>query len=1119
MEERKLYNLTQNFVLQLDAQTNIVRVMPDDAKPFGSSVNDLIKKSLIDILSQADRILFNETLNKIIPNKKTYLEYLIENKKGKKIWYKLSIICKTDSNEKKYFIHFDDINDLKKQLLKSEKTIEEINKTYALNSQVINSTQAIILVLNPDKTIKSASKGVQSILGYSSKELLGKNWFSIVISIGRLSEAEVGYNKFINSKQRNKVITVPAICKDGSQKVIAWRTNKIIANGNVIGIVAIGKDVTDFTNKVNLLQESETRFRTLAQLVQIPLSFISLDGKINFVNKAYTKEYGFRLSEIPDVETLLNLCYKNKPEIEKRKAIRDWYLELKSISKEKKIISRRSLIYTKKGDAKIVEYSAVLNDDYIYYSYLDITAQTEKEDLLLKSRETFKRIAENTPVAIAGFDTTSFKVVFSNKQFKVVLGYSQADINRMDDWGDIIIYDNEKEKVASLNIWQDAKNELLTNSSSVIKSLERKILCKNGIIKHFEIAITYDNNTIYALFYDITERKIAEIKLKKSETQFRNLAEQMLFPVSLIDFNGNFIFLNKAFSTKFGYSINHFPDIKSMLNSTSLKPKLKKIGITNWANEIKSLFNTKSTITKFIEIETKFGEIKQVEYSASLCDDFVFYVYSDITEQKKAEKNLKDSETRFRNIVENLPIPLVSLNPITGYLFSNKKHKSLIGYNNVSTNKSVTNLSKFSINDLVDKNSKKHFKQLLDRVRKNDEQTAIIEPNYEVQIICNDKQKRTFEVTESIFGNTIYTLFHDITEKLKANELLKESEQKFKALAEHMPIAIGGYDSNSNVIFLNNHFTLVTGYTATDVPTVKEWYKKTQPVISKRQAFYEHWMKTVEDFRAKKIKIKPEIKATSRCKDGSFKNFTYSFSIYKDVTYFLIIDITEQEKAKKQLEKSHKELRNLASYLQEIREEERKSISREIHDELGQQITGMKMDVSSIFKKRKAIDEYEESKRKEIIEAFNTSIKTVRKISTQLRPSILDDLGVIATFEWQIQEFIKRTGVKCIFYKKIEENQISIELKNNLFRILQESLTNIMRHASATMINIDLFIVQNQIKLIIADNGKGFNKNSPKEALGIIGMRERTSILNGSFFILSEKMKGTRIIISIPLNN
>jgi PAS domain S-box-containing protein len=1117
MQEINLYNLTDDFAFELDSNANVKKIIWGNNKPLGYPTKLIINKPIWSFLLPNATEKLEYLITHLKQNELRNCELLLADKNKKTNWYSISITCKLFNKAKIYIVYCKNINELKKQVLISEENLFKLSQVNKLNSEIIHSTQAIILVLNNDKKIESISKGAEKILGYNRKELINKSWFDKILPSKKFPEFEKGYDAFIVSRRQNRVITAPIFCKDNTSKLISWRTSKIISDGKVIRTVAIGKEVTEITNKVNLLQESETRFRTLAQLVQVPLSFISTDGKIIFVNKAYTKEYGFKLKEIPDVETLLSICYKDKAQ--RNLAIDEWHKELKIIGKDRKIISKRAELFTKDGERKIVEYSAVLSNDYIYYSYLDITSHIEKETLLLQSRETFKRIAESTPVAIAGCDTTTFKVVFSNKQFKEVLGYSQEDINNMDDWGDLIVYDNEKEKAESLNVWQDIKYELLTNSSSVIKSLERKILCKNGSIKHFEVAITFDNSTIYALFYDITERKIAEDKLKKSEAQFRNLAEQMLLPVCFIDFDGKFLFLNKSFTQKFGYTLKDFPDIRTVVNNTKASKEVKKQGIFGWQNEVKGLFENKKNIIKSIEIETKNGEIRQVDYSASLADDnFVFYVYSDVTEQKKAELELKLSEERFRNIAENLPMPLVSLNPITGDLFSNKKHKDIIGYNNTNDNKKKTDLSKFSIDDLVDNKSKVHFSELVNKVKNNNEHTSIIEPSYTIEIICKDKKIRTFEISENIFGNTLYSVFHDITEQLKATQLLKDSQQKFKALAENMPMAIGGYDANGNVIFLNNHFTITTGYTENDVPNIKEWYKKTQPQVNRRQAFYEHWMKIVADFRTNKIKIKPEIKATSRCKDGSFKHFTYSFSIYKDITYFLIIDITEQEKAKKELEKSHKELRNLASHLQEIREEERKSISREIHDELGQQITGMKMDVSSIFKKRKAMDADEELKRKEIIEAFNASIKIVRKIATQLRPSILDDLGVIATFEWLIQDFKKRTGIECVFYYNIDENQINIDFKNNLFRILQESLTNITRHSAATSVNIDFFIAGDQIRLIIADNGKGFNQNSPKETLGIIGMRERTSILNGSFVVVSEKMKGTRIIISIPLN-
>ena len=944
--------------------------------------------------------------------------------------------------------------------------------------------------------------------------MVNKNWFSKILPAKQFPEYQKGFNEFIESSRKSRTVTAPVICKNRTQKIVSWKTSKVFVDKTFVGTVAIGKDVTEITQKVDLLQESEVRFKTLAELVQIPLSFISLNGDITFVNKAYTKEYGFQLEEIPNVKTLINLCYKNKND--RAAAFEVWKQELAKLKIDKKILFQRATIFTKFGEKKIIEYSAVLRQNYIYYSYLDITAYIENEFLLLQSRENFKKIAENTPVAIVGADALTMKVVFANNLFVEVLGYTQSDINAMEDWGDIIVYSDEDDEKKSLEDWENVKAELFTNNKASIKILERKILCKNGKIKTFEVAITYDSNTIYALFYDITERKLAEKLLKESEEKFRTLAELLPMPISTKTIDDKIIFLNNAYIQQFGYTLKDIPDFKAWLKKAYRIEKSRIEAYTLWKQDVASLRKGEKTPVRTLEVYNKKGEKRFLSHTTTISGNFIYCAYTDITEQREFERKLNESEQRFRNIVENLPIPLVSINPVTGVLIANKKHQSLIGHNNSSINNSK-DLTKFSIDDLVDENSRKHFLNLLKKVKNNKIDGQLTEPTYKVEIFCKDKITRTFEITESIFGNTLYTLFHDITEQLKATELLKVSEQKFRVLAENMPVAIGAYDDSGKTIFVNKHFTTTTGYKIKDVPSIREWYNQTQPNATKRLEFYNYWNTTVENYKNGVIKQRPEIKASSRCKDGSFKYFTYSFSVFDKTTYILLIDITEEEKAKKQLEKSHQELRVLASYLQNIREEERKNISREIHDELGQQITGIKMDVSSIFKKTRPLDEYEETKRKEIIDALNTSIKSVRKIATQLRPSILDDLGVIATFEWLIQDFKKRTGIECIFYNNINENQISIDVKNNLFRILQESLTNVMRHAFATTVNIDLFIVENKIKLIIADNGKGFNQNSPKATLGIIGMRERTSILNGSFAVVAEKMKGTKIIISIPI--
>jgi len=231
----------------------------------------------------------------------------------------------------------------------------------------------------------------------------------------------------------------------------------------------------------------------------------------------------------------------------------------------------------------------------------------------------------------------------------------------------------------------------------------------------------------------------------------------------------------------------------------------------------------------------------------------------------------------------------------------------------------------------------------------------------------------------------------------------------------------------------------------------------------------------------------------------------------------LLIDITEQERAKKELEKSYQELRTLASHLQNIREEERKKISREIHDHLGQQLTGIKMDVSAIFKKIKSTKTVQETEFNQVLDMLNLSVKTVRKISSELRPSLLDDLGLSAAIEWQALEFSKRTGVICNFNNSLNNQTLSPEVQSNLFRIVQESLTNIMRHAQSKNVLIDLRNDEKTIFLSILDDGKGFNRNLPTSTLGLLGMQERAIMMSGNFEVESSKGKGTKVKISVPI--
>jgi two-component system, NarL family, sensor histidine kinase UhpB len=225
--------------------------------------------------------------------------------------------------------------------------------------------------------------------------------------------------------------------------------------------------------------------------------------------------------------------------------------------------------------------------------------------------------------------------------------------------------------------------------------------------------------------------------------------------------------------------------------------------------------------------------------------------------------------------------------------------------------------------------------------------------------------------------------------------------------------------------------------------------------------------------------------------------------------------------AEKEMLELNEQLRQLAAHLQNVREVEQIRIAREIHDELGQMLTAIKMDITSANKKMKESIYEAEKDLSKALEMVDNTVKAVRKISSELRPSILDDLGLVAALEWQSMEFEKRNNIRSVFFSSIADISIDSNIATVMYRIYQEALTNISRHSEATNVTAELMINDEQLILIISDNGKGFDPDTAKakKHLGLVGMKERALMVNGKFAIKSTTGKGTTITISIPAGN
>jgi PAS domain S-box-containing protein len=238
----------------------------------------------------------------------------------------------------------------------------------------------------------------------------------------------------------------------------------------------------------------------------------------------------------------------------------------------------------------------------------------------------------------------------------------------------------------------------------------------------------------------------------------------------------------------------------------------------------------------------------------------------------------------------------------------------------------------------------------------------------------------------------------------------------------------------------------------------------------------------------------------------------------------IALDITERKEAEEKLLHSEQQLRALASRLQRVREEESAIIAREIHDELGQTLTGLKMDISWI---RRRVAEMTKSdlclqvadRLKTMSSEVDNTIRVVRRISTQLRPVILDDLGLMRALEWQTREFESRTGIYCDFKAETAESDLKNEHSTAVFRIFQEILTNVARHAGARNVEINLRNENESLVLDVKDDGRGITEEEIKSprALGILGMQERAQVCGGNLFIQRASGGGTSVTVKVPL--
>lgn len=477
---------------------------------------------------------------------------------------------------------------------------------------------------------------------------------------------------------------------------------------------------------------------------------------------------------------------------------------------------------------------------------------------------------------------------------------------------------------------------------------------------------------------------------------------------------------------------------------------------------------------------------------------------------KSAQKALRGSEEVFRTLAETISAGIY-IHRNMRFVYVNPAAERLTGYNR-------DELLTMNLLDVIHPS----FRELVKVRVAARGRGETLPQTFEDKILTKGGETRWVEVTAggtTFRGEpaTLVTTF-DITERKRAEEALRESERRFSDTLTNINMIAVMADMNGNITFCNDYLLRLTDWKREEA-IGRNWYEMFLPDDQKEKV--SEILDEVEPTGEVTIHLENEIKARS----GERRLVKWTNTTLRGLDGEVIgiaalgDDITERKEAEEQLKASSDQLRALSERLRKAKEDEGIRIARELHDELGSALTSLKWSLLGLKKvKRGPGNSSAVEKITEMVELVDATINAVRRISSELRPGVLDNLGLVSAIEWQAQQFQGHTGIVCECDSLVDDVDLTREQATVVFRILQEAMTNILRHAQATKVNVILEEEDGELVLEVRDNGRGITESEKLGArsLGLLGMRERANSIGGRIDITGTMGRGTKLIVRLP---
>lgn len=618
-----------------------------------------------------------------------------------------------------------------------------------------------------------------------------------------------------------------------------------------------------------------------------------------------------------------------------------------------------------------------------------------------------------------------------------------------------------------------------------------------------------------AVARDITERKRAEDALLESEGRLRSIVQSTGDAIILMDTQGQVAFWNSGAEKTFGYTAEEMlgrpmSRIIPQRFREAHQRGVERVAAAGRLTVQASMFELVGLRKDGTEFPLEFSLAAWTAKSKL----FITGIIRDISERMQAESALRESEERFRAIMDLSPA-LIFIKDVEGrYLQANRQFETIFH---------------LAHGDLAGKTDEDVFPpEQAATFRANDRKVleAGAPMEFEETALHDDGPHTSLVVKFPLLNaqGRCYALCGiatDITDRKRAEEERQQLTKDRLLLLESTGEGIYGIDRRGRCTFINTAAARMLGYLL-DEMMGKDMHELIHHSFPDGVAYPRERCRIYKTFTSLKGgQVDDEVFWR---KDGT--SFPVEYSCFpvleqEQITGAVVIflDITQRKQAEQQLTLSHSQLRNLTARLESVREEERILIAREIHDELGQALTGVKLELSllrdQIPDTRPALTNRLES----ISTLVDTTIQSVRRIATELRPIVLDQLGLIPAIEWQAHEFQSRTGIQCTLDIYLRSVTLSHAESTAMFRIFQEILTNVARHAQATAVNITLQEQAGGLVLEVRDDGRGVTdaELADPTSLGLVGMRERALLLGGEITLTGSPGKGTRVRVWLPL--